>query len=98
MSCLTGQFPFHYLQFFLGCGLVCMVEYSIYKITGRKVEGLTGWVWTLSWMFILGNKSLEREVENGGFEGFRMPVEIFGWSAYPLDHVISFIKWFRGTV
>jgi hypothetical protein len=75
-----------------------MVEYIIYKITGRKVEGLTGWVWTISWMFILGNKSLEREVENGGFEGFRIPVEVYGWSVYTLDHVISLIKWSRGTV
>jgi hypothetical protein len=41
---------------------------------------------------MLGNKSLEREVENGGFEGFRMPVEIFGCSAYPLDHVVCLIK------
>jgi len=70
-----------------------MVEYGIYKSTGRKVEGLTGLVWTISCIFIVGNKSLESEVENGGFEGFRMPVEIFGWSAYPLDHVISLIKW-----
>jgi len=46
-------------------------------------------------MYIIGNKSLEREVENGGFEGFRMPVEIFGWSAYSLDHVLSLIKWFK---
>lgn len=59
---------------------------------------MTGWVWTISWMYITGNKSLEREVENGGFEGFRMPVEIFGWSAYSLDHVLSLIRWSRGTV
>ena len=98
MSTLTGDFPFHYFHFFIGCGLVCLVEYSIYKITGRKVEGVTGWIWTISWMFILGSKSLEKEVENGGFEGFRMPVEIYGWSAYPLDHVGASIKWWLGTV
>jgi len=74
------------------------MEYSIYKNTGRKVEGMTGWIWTISWMYIIGNKSLEREVENGGFEGFRMPVEIFGWNAYSLDHVLSLIRWSRGSL
>lgn len=49
-------------------------------------------------MFILGSKSLEKEVENGGFEGFRMPVVIYGWSVYPLDHVVSFIDWWSGTM
>jgi hypothetical protein len=96
MSPLTGIFAMHYLQLFIGCGLVCLVEYSIYKVTGRKVEGFTGWIWTISWMFILGSRSLKEEVENGGFEGFRMPVEICGRSAYSLDHAIAGIRWWRG--
>jgi len=64
-------------------------------MTGRKVNGMIGWIWTVSWIYILGVKSLEVEVENGGFEGFRMPVEVYGWSGYPLDHVISLVKWLR---
>lgn len=66
-------------------------------MTGRKVEGLAGWIWTFSWIYLLGIGSLEREVESGGFEGFRMPVEVHGWSAYPLDHVVSVIGWCTGS-
>jgi hypothetical protein len=59
------------------------------------MEGLTGWVWTWFWIFVVGNRALEAEVESGGFEGFRMPLGIFGISLYPLDHVVKFIRWFR---
>lgn len=49
-------------------------------------------------MFLLGSRPLEKEVECGGFEGFRMPIEIFGYSAYALDHVVNLIKWSESTV
>jgi hypothetical protein len=75
-----------------------LIEYSIYKTTGRKVEGLTWWIWTVSWLFVIGNKSLEKEVENGGFEGFRMPVELYGWSLYPLNYLVMGYKWWIGTI
>jgi hypothetical protein len=89
---LTGHFPLHYIQFFIGCSIVCLFEHSIYKATGRRVEGMTGWVWTFMWFSILGSRSIKDEVENGGFEGFRPSIMLNGWSVYPLDHVYQLIR------
>jgi hypothetical protein len=67
----------------------------ISKSTGRKVEGVTGWVWTVLWLYVIGGRSLKDEIENGGFESFRPVVEIGGCSLYPLDHVVDFIRYWR---
>ena len=68
-----------------------MVEYGIYKSTGRKVEGMTGRVWTWAWIFLLSWKTLEDEVNNGQLEGFRPKIEVWGVSLYPLDHVVEWL-------
>lgn len=89
---VLGHFPTHYLSLFVGCGLVCILERAVYRLTGRKVQGVAGWVWTWSWIYFLGGPSLEAEVNAGQMEGFRAPVEVGGYSAYPLDHVVRYLN------
>lgn len=62
---ITGTFNTHYFHFFTGCGLICILERGIYRYSGRKMEGLTGRVWTWTWIFILSWKLLEDEVDTG---------------------------------
>lgn len=87
---LHGQLPLHYLPFFISCGLVCLLERTIYHITGQKIRGVMGWVWTWAWIYVLGWRSLEAEINAGHLEGFRAPVSVFGYSGYPLDHVVDY--------
>lgn len=61
------------------------------------MEGLTGWVWTVLWLFVVGSRSLRDEVENGGFESFRPSLDIRGWSLYPLDRVVGLFRYWIST-
>jgi len=61
------------------------------------VEGLTGWVWTVLWLYVIGSRSLRDEVENGGFESFRPALVVGRWSLYPLDHVVGLIRYWSST-
>jgi hypothetical protein len=76
--------------------MVCQLERIIYRLTGYKVRGVWGWIWTWTWIYVLGWRSLEAEINAGQLEGFRAPVSVFGYSGYPLDHVVSYIRWREG--
>lgn len=90
---VLGHLAYHYLFFFVSCGTVCLLERTIYRFTGRKVQGVLGWCWTWTWVFVLGRWSLESEINAGQLEGFRAPIEIGGHSLYPLNHVVRYLGW-----
>ena len=36
-------------------GLLLLAERAFYKMTGRKVDGVVGWVWTMVWLVVWGS-------------------------------------------
>lgn len=88
---VIGYLEIAYLHFFLGCGVVCLLEQGICRFTGRRIEGFTGRSWTLGWLFLLSRTVVEGSVNSGQAEGFRMKLEVWGWSLYPMDWVLTLL-------
>lgn len=57
-------------RMFVGFGMmapVILVERTFKQLTGRKVCGLAGWVWTMAWLVLLGNVIIDGFVSAGLF-------------------------------
>ena len=48
-------------------GPALLAERAFYKMTGRKVGGLVGWVWTMAWLVVWGNVMTDGFVRGGMF-------------------------------
>ena len=46
-------------------GPLLVAERAFYKVTGKKVDGVAGWVWTIVWLLIWGNVMTEGFVRGG---------------------------------
>ena len=44
-----------------------LAERAYYKSTGRKVGGVVGWIWTMTWLLLWGNVMAEGFVKSGMF-------------------------------
>lgn len=59
--------PWRMLVGFGMMGPAMLAERAFYKVTGRKVCGVVGWVWTMAWMVVLGNGMIEGVIKVRGF-------------------------------
>lgn len=51
-----------------------LAEHAFYKVTGRKVGGPVGWVWTMAWLILWGHMIVEGFVRVGMF----VPLDFIG--------------------
>ncbi|ORY31802.1 hypothetical protein BCR39DRAFT_525445 [Naematelia encephala] len=85
-----------YLIFYMGQGLGCVIERAYYKRTGRRVGGVTGWIWTCAFVMLTAVPMVELEYSNGWAGTMRdslardrslSPVEwivyLLGWGKHP---------------
>lgn len=59
--------------FFLLMGVGCVLEASFKKVTGLKVGGWLGWLWTVIWMAVWGNLMVDAWARRGLFGSKFMP-------------------------
>ena len=59
--------PLPHFTFWLGCGLVVVLERAYHKHTGRKVQGWKGRVWLWCWFMLIARVQILYEVETGWF-------------------------------
>ena len=48
-------------------GLGMLAERAFYKLTGRKVDGVVGWIWTMMWLLLWGNVIVDGFARAGMF-------------------------------
>jgi hypothetical protein len=54
-----------YLLFYLANGLACLAERQFRHVTGRRVRGVYGWIWTWSFLFLVGQPTVDSEFSTG---------------------------------
>lgn len=54
-----------YLLFYLGSGLACLAERAFYRVTGKRVGGLLGWIWTWSFLYVVGQPTVNSDFSTG---------------------------------
>lgn len=56
---------FPYLRFYFASAIGCLAERQYKRFTGRRVEGIWGWVWTWTVLLVLGQETLDVELGSG---------------------------------
>lgn len=82
---VSGFLNIHFLTFFAASGVICIIERAWWKITGRRVGGVFGWIWVMFWSVVLSLPLLEVDYTWGFVQSFRPPIEWNGKSLYPVD-------------
>ncbi|CAD6580694.1 MAG: hypothetical protein TREMPRED_002807 [Tremellales sp. Tagirdzhanova-0007] len=54
-----------YLSFFVGCGVGCVLERQFYHMTGKRVDGRWGMLWTWTFMLVVSVPIVEYEWSSG---------------------------------
>ena len=44
-----------------------LIERAFHQLTGRRVGGVIGWVWTMTWLILWGNVIIEGFAREGMF-------------------------------
>lgn len=79
-----------YLSFFLLCGLGVLGERTFRRVSGRRVEGWAGRMWTWSWMVFAGTELVAHEYGTGwagamrGIFGQVRATSAVEWAVYAL--------------
>ncbi|KAG6373496.1 hypothetical protein JVT61DRAFT_6654 [Boletus reticuloceps] len=78
-----------YWWMFVGFGMMgpgILAEQAFHRVTGRRVGGVVGWIWTMAWLLVWGNVFFEgfarlpmdRSILNGGMRPARILVGLVG--------------------
>ena len=70
----------------MGPGVVA--ERAFRQLTGKRVGGVLGWVWTMSWLLLWGNLMVEGFARAGMFDCASFVDSIFP-ARIPLDHLVA---------
>ncbi|KAF9242036.1 membrane bound O-acyl transferase family-domain-containing protein [Melanogaster broomeanus] len=93
---LNGQMePWNMIQAFtlMGIGAVC--ERMFLRWSGRRVEGLTGWVWTMTWVILCSSLMVDGWARGGVIGSSSMIDRVGPLRAFVEHSVMAFDVWLR---
>jgi hypothetical protein len=62
----TGEWHFYpHTCLFVGSGIGCILERAFYRVTGRKVGGILGWIWTMGMMCLCAGPMVDWSYSSG---------------------------------
>lgn len=88
-----------YMIFYVGQGVGCIAERAFYRLTGRRVGGIAGWIWTWTFMYLTALPTVEHEYASGWVGVMRdvlskkpeqslvvWAVYALGWGPHPMSY------------
>jgi len=79
--------------FFLLMGVGCIAEALFKKVTGIRISGWAGWLWTISWVLGWANMFVDAYARQG-----LMGSKLYSKEYMPTHIVLSYIYGFGGNV
>ena len=96
MTSLIGRAdPWRMIVGFGMMGPVILVERAFKRLTGRRVSGVVGWVWTTTWLLVFGNMIIDAFAKAGAFGHFSFTEDVVPGRQVVRGLVTSFDAWLR---
>ena len=96
MTSLIGRAdPWETVVGFGMMGSVILVEWAFKQLTGRRVGGVVGWVWTMTWLLVFGNMIVDAFAKAGVFGHFSFTEDVVPGRQVVRGLVTNLDAWLR---